>query len=55
MLPFGSVASAPLLVLVGVSDPLRLIGLQLIWNLVFWPVTIWAFRGSEERMVSYGG
>lgn len=55
LLPFASVASAPLLIFVGTGDPLRLIGLQLVWNLILWPVTLVVFRRSQERMVSYGG
>ncbi len=55
LLPFGSVASAPLLIFVGADDPARLILLQAAWNVVLWPVTLIVFKGSEERMVSYGG
>ncbi|MTI95867.1 MAG: hypothetical protein FH749_10355 [Firmicutes bacterium] len=55
LLPFGSIASAPLLIFVGAGDIWRLLGLQIFWNLVLWPVALLAFRRSEERMVSYGG
>lgn len=55
LLPFGSVASAPLLIFVGSDRVWGLLGLQLFWNLVMWPVALWSFRRSEERMVSYGG
>lgn len=55
LLPFGSIASAPLLIFVGAESPLRLITLQLVWNLILWPITLIAFKRSQERMVSYGG
>lgn len=55
LLPFASVASAPLLIVTGVQSPWPLIGLQLAWNLVFWPLTWRVWRASQERMVSHGG
>lgn len=55
LLPFGSVASAPLLVMVGADNVLRLIALQLVWNLILWPLALYAYNSSQERMVSYGG
>ena len=53
--PFGTLAGAPLALLTGIGDPARLIPAQLFWNLVLWPLAIWAFGASRERMVSYGG
>lgn len=55
VLPFGSTASAPLLIFIGTGNPARLIFLQIIWNLVFWAAALILFRRSEERLVSYGG
>lgn len=55
LLPFGSVASAPLLVAIGSDSPYRLLALQLFWNAVLWPLALLTFKKSEERMVSYGG
>lgn len=55
LLPFGSVASAPLQILIGSRDSLHLLGLQVRWNLILWPIALVAFKSSEERMVSYGG
>jgi len=54
-LPFGSIASAPLLIIVGGADPLPLLALQLLWNIVLWPLAVVMFAKSQERMVSYGG
>ena len=55
LLPFGSLAGAPLAVFAGIADPYRVIALQALWNLALWPLAMLAFCGSRERMVSYGG
>lgn len=55
LLPFGSLASAPLLVFVGIGHGPRLVGLQVFWNVIFWPLALIIFKRSQERMVSYGG
>jgi ABC-2 type transport system permease protein len=54
-LPFGSLAAAPLSLFVGNAEPLDIIPLQVIWNLVLWPLAVFAFKATKERMVSYGG
>ena len=53
--PLGTLAGAPLALLTGIGDPARLIAAQVFWNLVLWPLAVWAFGASRERMVSYGG
>ena len=53
--PFGTLAGAPLSIYTGLSEPGILIITQLIWNLILWPLAIYCFRASGERMVSYGG
>ena len=53
--PFGTLAGAPLALLTGIGDPVRLVSAQIFWNVVLWPLAIWAFNASRERMVSYGG
>lgn len=55
LLPFGSIASAPLLIFTGSTQTLQLLLLQLLWNVILWPLAIAAFGKSQERMVSYGG
>ncbi len=55
LLPFGSVAGAPLSIYVGLGQAPRLLALQIAWNAVLWPLALIAFRKSEERMVSFGG
>ena len=53
--PLGTLAGAPLALMAGIGEPARLIAAQLFWNLTLWPLALWAFRASRERMVSYGG
>lgn len=55
LLPFGMLAGAPLAIYTGLEAPGLLIGAQIFWNLVLWPLAILGFRASRERMVSYGG
>jgi ABC-2 type transport system permease protein len=54
-LPFGSLAAAPLAVFTGMADFSGVILPQIFWNTVLWPLAVLAFRGSREKMVSYGG
>lgn len=53
--PFASLGGAPLSVLVGVGDARQILLLQMIWNAALWPIALFVFRKSQERMVSYGG
>lgn len=53
--PLGTLAGAPLSLMAGIGDPARLIPAQLFWNMTLWPLSLWAFRASRERMVAYGG
>ena len=55
LLPFGSMASAPLTLFVGTAEPFNIILFQVIWNIVLWPAAILIFSKSRERIVSYGG
>ena len=55
LLPFGSLAGAPLAIFTGLEAPIRLIIVQVLWNLILWPITIYCFNKSRERMVSHGG
>lgn len=55
LLPFGSLASAPLTIYVGAGSILKPLLLQAGWNAVLWPLALLAVRKSQERMVSYGG
>ena len=55
LLPFGSVAGAPLSIYVGEGNAWQLLIIQIIWNVALWPLAMLVFRKSSERMVSYGG
>lgn len=55
LLPFGSLAGAPLAIFSGTGSAPRLILLALFWNAVLWPVSALSFQKSRERMISYGG
>jgi ABC-2 type transport system permease protein len=55
LLPFGSVAGAPLSIYIGAENPWQMLALQTFWNAVLWPLALLAFRKSSESMVSYGG
>lgn len=53
--PFAGLGGAPLSLFVGAGDVMETIALQLLWNLLLWPLAILFYRQSQERMVSYGG
>ena len=55
MSPFGTLAGAPLSIYTGLGDPASLLPMQIIWNLILWPLAMLCFAASRERMVSYGG
>ncbi len=51
--PFACLGGAALSVFVGAGSAAEIIPLQLIWNLILWPVALFVFRKSQEGMVSY--
>ncbi|MDR2817550.1 MAG: ABC-2 family transporter protein [Oscillospiraceae bacterium] len=53
--PFASLGGAPLSIFVGAANVERTIALQILWNLILWPLALLAFRKSQEGIVSYGG
>lgn len=55
MSPFGTLAGAPLSIYTGLGDPASLLPMQILWNLILWPLAMVCFAASRERMVSYGG
>ena len=55
LLPFASMASAPLRIYTGTGDSAALIALQALWSAALWPAAAWMWRLNRERMVSYGG
>jgi len=55
LLPFGSLASAPLMLFTGMAQAHEVMPLQIFWNITLWPLAVLAFRKNMEKMVSYGG
>ncbi|MGI6238080.1 MAG: hypothetical protein ACOYI5_00445 [Christensenellales bacterium] len=53
--PLGTLAGAPLALYAGLGDAMLILPAQVFWNLALWPLAIWLFGKSRERMVSYGG
>lgn len=53
--PFASLAGAPLGIYSSLAEPVSAVLMQVFWNLVLWPLAVYAFKASGERMVSYGG
>ncbi len=53
--PFGTLAGAPLALYAGMGDTVPILIAQVFWNLTLWPLAVWGFAKSRERMVSYGG
>jgi len=53
--PFASLGGAPLTIFVGSADIAETLMLQVMWNLLIWPVAILVWKKSQEGMVSYGG
>lgn len=53
--PFASLGGAPLSIFTGSADTMEVIVMQIIWNLILWPLALLVFHKSQEGMVSYGG
>lgn len=55
LLPLGSLAGAPLSIYTGLAPIATTLLMQLVWNLVLWPLSLVCYRKSEEKLVIYGG
>ncbi len=53
--PFACLGGSPLSIYVGSANPGSVLILQLIWNLILWPIALLIFKKSQEGIVSYGG
>jgi ABC-2 type transport system permease protein len=53
--PFACLGGAPLSIFVGAAEPSGILWLQIVWNVLLWPVALITFKKSQEGMVSYGG
>jgi ABC-2 type transport system permease protein len=53
--PFASLGGAALSIFAGTAEPVKVLQVQAVWNVVLWPAALFVFRKSQEGMVSYGG
>lgn len=53
--PFASLGGAPLSIFTGTADTWETLALQVIWNLILWPLALLVWKKSQEGIVSYGG
>ena len=53
--PLGTLAGAPLSLYAGLAQPIDVLPVQLMWNLLLWPLILRWFNRSMERLVSFGG
>ena len=53
--PFASLGGAPLSIFTGAADVGETLALQIVWNLILWPLALFVWKKSQEGMVSYGG
>ncbi len=53
--PFACLGGAPLSIFTDSAIAGEVIVLQILWNLILWPLALLAFHKSQEGMVSYGG
>jgi ABC-2 type transport system permease protein len=54
-LPFASLAWAPLAIFTASGDPWLLLGRQVAWSVILWPLVSWFWRANREKLVAYGG
>jgi ABC-2 type transport system permease protein len=55
LLPFASVASAPLRIYTGTGDAPTLLAVQAFWAVALWPVSNWLWRVNRQKLVTFGG
>jgi ABC-2 type transport system permease protein len=55
LLPFASVASAPLRIYTGTGDAPRLLLVQAFWAVALWPLARWMWQANRQRLVTAGG
>jgi len=54
-LPFAAMAWAPLAIYTGVGSPGALLGAQVLWAVVIWPVANRLWRTNREKLAGHGG
>jgi ABC-type uncharacterized transport system permease subunit len=55
LLPFASMASAPLRIYTGTGDALQLLLIQGFWAIALWPLAQWLWRVNRQKLVAFGG
>jgi ABC-2 type transport system permease protein len=55
LLPFASMASAPLQIYTGTGDAVRLMLLQCIWCAILWVLAAFVWQKNRQRLVMFGG
>jgi ABC-2 type transport system permease protein len=55
LLPFASVASAPLRIYIGTGDAATLLAVQAFWAVALWPIAGWLWRVNRQKLVVGGG
>lgn len=53
--PLGTLAGAPLSLYTGLAQAWEVLPVQIFWNLILWPLSLWWLKQSQERLVSFGG
>jgi ABC-2 type transport system permease protein len=54
-LPFAAMAWAPLAIYTEAGNPIALMGAQLLWAALLWPLANWLWRANREKLASHGG
>ncbi len=55
LLPFASVASAPLRIYTGTGNAPSLLLIQAFWAVTLWPLSNWLWRINRQKLVTFGG
>jgi ABC-2 type transport system permease protein len=55
LLPFASVASAPLRIYTGTGNAATLLAVQAFWAVALWPIAGWLWRVNRQKLVAGGG
>jgi ABC-2 type transport system permease protein len=55
LLPFASVASAPLRIYTGTGDAVPLLAVQAFWAIALWPLAGWLWRVNRQKLAAFGG
>jgi ABC-2 type transport system permease protein len=55
LLPFASVASAPLRIYTGTGDAALLLAVQAFWAIALWPLAGWLWRVNRQKLAAFGG